>query len=446
MSELPLILDEAGLSDPAILPQRVATMPFRGLQELLMDVSEVLSPDHATAPQTKPPSLGFDFLASSSIRGDSFCRACARDKVRSLARYAALYCDRIILPFPGLDPVPRDSHHWRAGITERLFFLQELRPVLEANIVQLFRPFHFCAEHWSIYSRTTAPIRRRAEKLYRERLKDFEVIYRPGDREWGPSIELTGPEEYVEHGRLITEFGKAPEWAPKRLNEIHGGPGKRLSATTLQKTGIVKRFFDFLAQDLIFHQMVGQQHNVKYITDLTGEAQFFAGGDEKDDRKSAIAAVVARLAHSVPLFHDLPVRTILKIRSQETDSFDLYRHALCNIVEDYVKPGQLVSERVAVDLYNDVLRPALLKLKIEASAKKRENRVKMATRLGVPTALISLGIVSGLVPNDISQLLKAVGISSLITQAADALTSLRKNPPELRNQDLYFLLRLSEQT
>src|SRR5260370_24401276 len=88
ISDLPLILDEAGLSDSAILPQRVATMPFRDLQKLLIRASEILSPAQTAAPQAEPPNLGFDFLANSSIKADSFFRECAIDKVTSLARYA----------------------------------------------------------------------------------------------------------------------------------------------------------------------------------------------------------------------------------------------------------------------------------------------------------------------------------------------------------------------
>jgi len=444
MSELPDVLDDAGLSNPETLPRNLAAMPFRDLQRALMSISEIISPNNVGSDQTGTPGLGFDFLASSSIRGDSFCRACARDKVRTLARYAALYCDRVLFPFYGLDPVPRDSVAWRARIAERLLVIHDLRPLLEANIVQLFRPFQFCAEHWELHSRATAPIRKRAANLYRQHLDDFEVIYRPATKGFGPSIELTGPDDYVEHGRLITVFPKSPDWAPKRMSEVDGRSGKRLSSTTLRKTGIAKRFFDALARDLIFHQIVGEQHNVKYLTDLGGEAVFFAGSTDGDDRKALAAAAIARLSHGVPLFSELPIRTILRIRQQDTDSFELYRHALRNIVEDHIKPGQLVTDRIATDLYNDVLRPAVQKLKVDYAARQKDSRVKIAAKLVVPSALISLGVVSGLLPHDVAQLLKAAGISSLITQAADAITSLR-NPPEVRNKDLYFLLRLDAQ-
>jgi len=442
MSELPVILDEAGLSDPATLLERIIALPFRDLQRLLIDISEILSPKDVAANEAESSGLGFDFLASSSIRGDSFCRACARDKIRTLARYAALYCDRVLLPFDGLDPAPRDSVGWRAHVAERLSVVQELRPVLEANIVQLFRRVHLCAAHQAIHARVTAPIRHRAEKLYREHIKDFEVIYRPKDKRCGPLIELNGPEEYVEHGRLLTVFSKPPDWAPKRFAQVEGREGKRLSSTTIRRSGFVKRFFDVLAQDLIFHQMVGEQRSVKYLTDLPGEALFLAGGQDADNGRSEIAAVIARLAHGVPLFSELPVRTILRMRQQDTDSFENYRHALRGIVEDYIKPGQVVTDRVATDLYNDVLRPALVKLRVDHATSRKDGRGKTAARIVAPTALITLGVVSGLLPHDVAQLLKMAGISSLVTQAADALISLRRDPPELRNQDLYFLLRL----
>ena len=421
-------------------------MPLPELQSLLEGLAETVRADKPSGNELVPDHRGFDFLASSSIRGDSFCRVCAFDKVKLLTRYAALYCDRVLVPCP-LEPLAFDTAGAREAVATRILYLLEMRPVLESGIVQLFAPsFYFCAEHMREFKHTTAPIYQRAQELYRRRIDDFEVVYRPKEHGLGPCVEIEGPAEYVEHGKLMTIYRARPNWAPKRLGKVGGAPGKLLSRTTVKKSRVVWRFFDALAVDLIFQQMVGEQQNARYLTDLPGEATFFARSGVDDERAAATAAICARLTHAVPLLRDVPLRTVLKLRRRETDSFELYRRALSEIVETYVKPGKFVSEKVADQIYNDILRPRLLKLKIEADSKRRSARIKAATKLGLPSALISVGLVAGLLPNDIAQLLRMAGIASLMAQAADSLTELKRNATEVRNQDLYFLLRLSQET
>jgi hypothetical protein len=147
------------------------------------------------------------------------------------------------------------------------------------------------------------------------------------------------------------------------------------------------------------------------------------------------------LSHSVPLFSDVLIRKVVQIRAQEPEAFIQYRSALNNIIREHIRPGTFVGPSHATQLYHDVLRPRIAKLKSEADAWARSARRK-AAKVACSLAAIALGVVSGLLPADLAKLFAAVGGVSLLRDIGEALANIRRKPTEVRNSDLYLLLGL----
>jgi hypothetical protein len=55
---------------------------------------------------------------------------------------------------------------------------------------------------------------------------------------------------------------------------------------------------------------------------------------------------------------------------------------------------------------------------------------------------VGLGAYGGLLPSDLGGLLKMAGGVGLLSQIGEAVGLIEKSPAEIRNQNLYFLLKL----
>jgi hypothetical protein len=62
--------------------------------------------------------------------------------------------------------------------------------------------------------------------------------------------------------------------------------------------------------------------------------------------------------------------------------------------------------------------------------------------VGVPAALLSIGIVGGVLPPEIAGLLKISGTLSLMNEGVKAFVAATSTPPSSRSNSLYFLLEL----
>ena len=416
MSNVIDALEKHGLIDPEEVFRRIATLPYSELCAITEDIHVALA--EAKSTEDDDPVESLSLFASSSIRG-ARCIECAPKKLATLARYAALYTDSVIVPFP-FDVPSHDSSDWRMDVANRILQLMLVRPVIEAGVLRVMLPeFHFCSECGRKAKHILRDVELASREFVEDRIGDFQFVYRKAAHY--DFLEIRGPSRYLEHGAGVM-FSKPPDWAPKRFYDIDGGPGRILSGSVIKRNNLLKRFVvEGFAQDLIFQQLYGYKHGTKYLTDSAGEAEFFGMSSPNDELARRTSALCTGLSHSVPLLRDVPLATVLKIRRQDPGSFTLYRQALSKILQDYLKGQGEISAADTEGIYRDVLYPELVKLKREATAQGRSKRAKVIAKTVLPAVVVTLGVISGLLPSDIAQLAKIIGATTFLSQAAEML-------------------------
>jgi hypothetical protein len=121
----------------------------------------------------------FSFLASASVRGDAGCTAvdCRVRSLSLLARYSALYCEHVAVPFGlHLDPELGVARA-RSDLLQRLVTIIELRPVIEAGIARLFLPSR--CNHCMQMLPSGVGVAELAKQLAAEQFKRFTATYLP---------------------------------------------------------------------------------------------------------------------------------------------------------------------------------------------------------------------------------------------------------------------------
>lgn len=384
----------------------------------------------------------YNFLGSSSIRGDTGCVECATTKLENLARYAALYADRLILPVGLHIRCPKsESDHVRYSLLRRIEKFVYLRPLIDAGIVYLV-PDHNCAEHFPEHGEKSSQLNNFADELSRHFCKQFHLTVYPGKScSHHTAVHLEGPEEFLEHGELWIRIDGRPAWIPS-VNP--SSEPYELPHDAIHRSGDVSRIFRAMANDLFAHQVYGRKYNASYLTDLTGEA-IFATAVGNAEVAAEKAKFTELLTHSVPLLNNVPIETVVRLRRENPEAFVRYRNALNKILQDHLRRDSAITEADARALFRDELQPSLDDLSFRAQHQWRLNIKKASRRTLALTATVAVGIMAGLLPHAAADVLRLLGItaaSGIVEQGIEALST----DDGVKQHDLYYLLRMKDES
>lgn len=374
----------------------IFTLPQKSLIQIVDLTTKALFRD---ASEMGAPTLADEvtLVASSSFRSDSGCRCwdCRSGKLEVLARYTALYADRLIIPVY-LGPLHAGPEAARIAIADLYFKHALLRPLFDENLAAFGVDRRCLCRACDREFENLCDIHDAAAfDAYLAKERGVRVIYRPprGHESW--YTELQGPQDLIPHGNLhlvpIEGYRRKPAWAPKILTKIDGAPGAFMPADSIRKNRIGGRIFAELARDAIFQQYYGIRYNGEYVTDSAIEADFLYSIYRRDDLGRGVLKLLALMKQQLPLLAELPIRRVLSIRRNERDVFVVYRNAISGVVRQYLKPGAQLTEVEAKEIFSDVILPQLLKLKVEAAARKRSAQRRSLAKVIAPfSAFLSI--------------------------------------------------------
>jgi hypothetical protein len=391
----------------------------------------------------------FSFLASASLRGQSGCSSpiCRLQKFDFLARYTALYANRVLLPVPLSHPsTVRTVAEVRHQLADSALMLLRLRPVVDSELIVpvVMRTKH-CAHTIRWVNKMTSLVHEFADDVAKELQKEFRVLFEPANKSSNgvDTVYIQGPEDFVEHGELIISASNAQIPRPRSTSaDRHGN----LEIRGRMKAAIVRWILNNAANDTTFYLAHRIAQKARYLTDRRGETFFLDGLTEDKELQASSAAMNAYLTHALPLLGDLPVASLLRIRRDERDSFLRYRSALEQILIKISERHKRVGEREIRDLFKEVIEPQLVRMKSELHQESRRQRRRIIGGLGTLAASVALGTFGGMVP----LLIKAsiVGAGSmvggrLLSKAAE--TTCEHGAILKEKNDFYFLLRLTQE-
>ena len=194
----------------------------------------------------------------------------------------------------------------------------------------------------------------------------------------------------------------------------------------------------------IIYQVICSKRLGAPVTNLLGtdgEVEYLGLIKQEQENTSKAAGMIDTLLHEVPLLMDVPVADILTLRAQQRDAFVIYRASLSRIAEEHLARGRQMSAQDAAALYSDVLAPKLSRLRLETEVFKKAQRKKAVVKIAVG-ALVGLGVIGGIFPPQISELMKAVGGVSLLKDVFESIIGTTDQPASVQSDELYFLMKL----
>jgi hypothetical protein len=447
MNHVLYLIDSAGLDSPDKIARAAKEWPLKRIGEIRDQLWEILQTGSTSALNKTDGSDPFDFVASSSMRGEDGCFAweCRIQKARTLTRYGALYARRILIPIRvGVSPIDHETeYNLRYGLAGTLMSILEYRPLIESGSAILSAgALCYCREHLDEAVPSHPKIDSIAKSLFAQQFKKFSVTT-DGERgaNGSPMLLVKGPEDYIPHGKLWLGDFSGPSTIPRRARgtrKVRSIP----QVTPDVRKRAVERLFHKIAYDVTIQQYFTMSTSATCLTDMPGEAQVLNLLNAKDENDVRNALFAKHLLHTVPLLNEVPIDTVMKLRKEEPDAFLQYRAAIAKIIREYANDKTTLSEKDAKNISRDILEPELARLRTQANTIRRAGIRKVTAKAIASFVAVGLGAYGGLLPSDLASLLTAAGGVSLLSQIGEAVGLIEKSPGEIKNQNLYFLLKL----
>lgn len=449
MEHLLYLLDSAGLQTRKKVSTALYGWPTKRVYEIREQLSEIISAEDNTGKGPKPGTDPFDFVASASMRGEDSCvlPECRAQKARTLARYGALYARRVLIPVrSGISPFPTENEDdLRTGLAGTLMSILEYRPLIEAGIATLVPGVvPYCDRHLSLAVSTHPQIESITKALCSTESKKFSISFERSIEYCSEEniVHLRGPADYLPHGRSLLVLNERPDWLPKELNARRAISKTSLSRRYAKRSRVIERMFRQLSYDVTLHQYYTRTNDATYLTDMCGEARILdlLHKNRPDGTRNAIIA--RNLFHSVPLFSEVPISRVIQARRRDPEAFLQYRAAIAKAIQEFANDKPNLTEGQAKSIYYDIIEPQLASLRIQARNLRRIGIRKAAAKAVASFVAVGLGVYSGLLPSDLANLFKVAGGVGLLSQLGEAAALIEKNPAEIKNHNLYFLLKL----
>lgn len=394
-----------------------------------------------------PPPSAFSFHAGASIRGAWGCRelGCRLQKLDFLARYSALYANELTLPLAMPNPnAGYDNEEIRYCLELDLVCLLFLRPLVTAGLVVpvVMRTSHCVHEHdWIRKLTSLAHDFSQATGRFRE--SEFSLRYQiPQKSPSGkPSIYLEGPDQYIPHGGFAKNFDRKPRWLPRSMRFNKQGLAEIRGQ---YKQHLLSQIFTMIADNVTFYFSYGLKRQARFLTDMRGETDFLDWMTSDDEEMTAKTDLLRELQHTVPVLGELPIGTILRIRQQEKDAFENYRATVTKMSSN-ILTSKNVSKKEVRQMLRDAIEPELRKMSRDLRTYRKVRRSQSIGAAVWTAAGVILGAYAGLPPIASVPLAGGAGVvgGRLAAKAAEEACS--HGPDFKQKNDLYFLLRLTNE-
>ena len=148
----------------------------------------------------------------------------------------------------------------------------------------------------------------------------------------------------------------------------------------------------------------------------------------------SVADVVLRL--DLPVLDGIPTKQLIEFRRQEQDSFIQFRSSLTTAITEHLRSGTPGSaDSIANEIRNDVIEPALSKIRRRLTA----SETLLAKKAGVGLFLGALATTCGLLCGVPSPVSVSAGVGATLATTGAAADKHLEERQQISLNDMYFL-------
>lgn len=200
-----------------------------------------------------------------------------------------------------------------------------------------------------------------------------------------------------------------------------------------------------MALDIYFLQYYQSKNNIKYLTDNNIEVNLLKSISKDQALLSCNDVLSSYIVFEMPILQNLPLPDLLKIRQSDYDLFITYRDTINNIISQYISPNNPIDISMAKEIYEDAIRPNVARLDRKLFSIKKSSIARSIQNLVISTASLSFGLCANIPYQPLVAALVSLGLITGI-KAVDSIHDTFSIPEEIKNNNLYFLWKISKKT
>lgn len=410
----------------------MAKLTDRKRQDLAIEATEAMRPHHVRSQATAP----FSFIASGPFSGTPEpCQLmeCRINRVTSVARFAALYGDMVLLgdPFEQVFLNPKSEFHAIADLIAAVDIMHMLRPAIAAGLVRFCsRAIVLCKRcNDTLYSR-----RREVDKHLLEVIASksrASLTRAPDERHF--VLNVCGGAGWIEHESIHYHGIYVTKALRRKL-----GRNKEyvLTASELKRVADVKLLAATVSYDIAVQERFAQR-GYTYLTereiDFEAISQFNDEGSANRRR-----AMLSGLQHALPGLANVPLSKLIKLRQSDGESFAVYRDSLRTVLDGLSAEKTLTVSRVR-EAVADAVQPEINRIKQTIRENRRALWISLKEDVLFGAFLASCGIYAGQLSPTCGAVMTALGGIDFARRTLVTANKLCKEPDEIRKSQYYYL-------
>lgn len=392
--------------------------------------------DHQTEINNSP----FVFTANNELGGGTFpCShlPCRIINIRKLSIFTILYADKVLINNPFYDYLEYESFNanLKNNLANDLLIIYDIKDLLLNGYITFFDPFiHMCRNCYKHFEKKVEEFDKILDDLYEYTYSylleetEYKIEYSHGKI----AAVFNGPKEIFGHDENILTFNDAPQIFKQKL--INTDVAK-LNNNEVSESGIVDHHTNILLNDIVTQHWHKMAYNSSYLTNRSYDFDLLKYLDEYHNRN---AKIFDALSHNIPFLKGVDYAELLKLRHNETESFEVYRDKLTEIFRE----EKSYTDNEAKDIYYDYLRPELNKIDKALRDNKASIKSKLANEAVFYGSAITIGLSSGFITPELGKIIASIGGLDFAKELFMQLQNMHNNESDIRKNDFYFLWKV----
>jgi len=410
------------------------------IEAIISDLFRLLKFDYYASPSF------FNFYAGSTFSGGDYpCSsiACRLKNVENLARFSALYADKVLIPSPIDKHFERINQNLKIDIhdlTVSIIILLYLEPLVKSGIVGFFSHFMcLCEECLHNIEKQENDVNLKLSLVHDYIESDFAETVKcelQRDSKKRAYFSVTGGEKFGLHNQVDFLIPNESDSIKTLLKESNNNPIV-IKPELIKSLGLADYAIGKITKDLFDAQVILSPVESSYLTDRKYDIDLMEALEFRSACKDTLFNNT--LDHQLPIVQAASLANIVKLRQNEGEAFKVYRDSINHVLMDHQKAGlQTLNE-----IQRDIIDPEIHKMEQTLKTEKKVLVGKAVRDVVLTGAGISIGCFSGLFPLDTMAVIGLLGglptISSIAGKIFDACTD-----SAIRENKYYFLWKLSK--
>lgn len=376
---------------------------------------------------------------------------CRLDRINKLSRFALMYSDNVYINsfFSGYVDIDDHSHleFLKENLYDDLLIVHEIRPLLDRGYISFFSPemdVCFACQAGEFLGESAA-------KRFSEEYKKLQEVYLckmsvTCEVEGGVCyFEYDGLYPYLDHGGFYLPWRTPPSALIKRpriIARLERGNVVPLSKSLIKELGLHVDKAHEVATNVINGIVTSGCLNTSFLTENDLHISLLNSLHEFPEIREKNNIALKHLTSLVPFVEDVALGDMVKLRQREEEAFVVYRQALDSAIGDFAASVKRFTEKDALELYNDVIAPSIATLDRKVNQAKRDLISKPLRSITGVVGAISFGILTGLVPQDMSNIAKAIGLLKIGADMIEHTMALGDKEDSVKKDQFYFLWKV----